>query len=132
VVQVFDLRLKCLGAVLSFRRAVNLDDLGFRGEGLGNVHKLAFSFLFEGLVVGFPALVVPGDIVLMVFVDAFGVGSKMSSLCQKTEISLIKLAQVTFARLDTIGPWSHDPGRIRQSDQGGSETVRPFCKIRQT
>jgi hypothetical protein len=36
--------------------------------------------------------------------------------CRKTEISLIKLAQVTFARLDTIGPWSHDPvgsGRIR-------------------
>jgi hypothetical protein len=56
----------------------------------------------------------------------------MGGECRKTEISLIKLAQVTFA---TIGPWSHDPvgsGRIRQSDQGGSETVRPFCKIRQT
>jgi hypothetical protein len=48
--------------------------------------------------------------------------NQIQTMCRKTEISLIKLAQVTFARLDTIGPWSHDPvgsGRIRQSDQGG-------------
>jgi hypothetical protein len=80
VVRVFDLRLKYFEAVLSFRRAGDLDDLGFRCEGLGNVHELALSFFFEGLVVGFPALVVPGDIVLVALVDAFGVGSEMSSL----------------------------------------------------
>jgi hypothetical protein len=82
--RVFDLRLKCLEAVLTFRRAGDLDDLGFRCEGLGDVHELALSFFFEGLVVGFPALVVPGDIVLVALVDAFGVGSKMSSLAIDT------------------------------------------------
>jgi hypothetical protein len=80
VVRVFDLRLKCFEAVLSFRRAGDLDDLGFRCEGLGHVHELAISFFLEGLVVSFPALVVPGNIVLVAFVDAFGVGSEMSSL----------------------------------------------------
>jgi hypothetical protein len=74
VVRVFDLRYCCLPGVLSFGRAGNFDDLSSFLEGLSDVGLLVFPLLSEGLVVCFVALVVPRNVVLMVFVDTLGVG----------------------------------------------------------
>jgi hypothetical protein len=74
----------CLPGVQSFRRTVDFNDLSPWLEGLSDVGFLAFSFLAESFVVGFASLVVPCDVVLVAFVDTFGVGSEMSSLAIDT------------------------------------------------
>jgi hypothetical protein len=78
-VRGFEFRFGCLPGVQSFRRTVDFDDLGPWLEGLSDVGFLTFSFFAESFVVGFASLVVPCDVVLMSFVYAFGVGSKMGS-----------------------------------------------------
>jgi hypothetical protein len=53
-------------------------------EGLSDVGFLMLPLFTEDFVVGFAALVVPCDIILVAFVDAFGVGGKMGSFAVDT------------------------------------------------
>jgi hypothetical protein len=62
----------------------------------------------------------PGQILIITLVLLLLGVYRTSPKLSETEISLIKLNHFTFARLDTIGPWSHDPvgsGSLIRVDQ---------------